>query len=605
MKSLAALIVLVASTVAYGQGANRFEARVSTEQVTLDQSFELQIILEADGRQVLESYRPPTVPDFEVLHQSTQQGQQWNIFNGTQVMRRTEIHQYVLRPRKKGLLVIGPAVVRINGKELQTKPIKILASNPPRNSANPPPPNPGTVTPPQVGAAPESARGDEDLFIDARVDKAKIYVGEQLTATWRIFTRADIIKYRNLSEPKHEDFWSEDLFSPGGHLSWDRTTVKGRDYVVALLMKKALFPLKAGKLTISSLEAEATTLETAFYANASASRKSSPISVEVMPLPADGRPAGFESANVGQFQLQASVDRDKIVAGAAVTWKVTLRGTGNIRQVRLPKLGKVDGWKLYEPTVRENITPGEPMQGEKVYTFIAQPERGGTLALPAIALPYFDPATAKYATTSTNPINVTIEGDPSKVGNAPVAPSADNVLQQQIRPIRNLQSPRQSVASALWRSRYRPWVLSAPPGLWLLILGVDGVSQRLRRETEGSKRRRAKRLAKQRLRVAEYHVKAARPSAFFGECARAIYELLEWRLGQKVEALTLTELRALLEMRGVQSELAEKIVHELESCDFARFAQSASGPGEMRAALRRVKLLLDEIERARAMKEAA
>lgn len=594
----------VAASAAFAQGANRFEARATAETVTLDQSFELDVILDLDGRQVLESYRPPTVTDFDVMHQSTQQSQQWNIVNGAQMMRRTEIHQYLLRPKKKGALVIGPAFVRISGKELSTKSITIRVTAPAKGAATQPT-NPGVVAPPQVAPAPEHARGDEDMFLDARADKTKVYVGEQLTATWRIFTRADLLRYRLVTEPKHEDFWSEDLFSPGGHLSWDRTTVKGRDYTTALLLKKALFPLKAGKLIVSPLESEVTTMESALYANASANRKSPGLNIEVLPLPVAGRPAGFEPANVGQFQLSTTVDRDKISAGAAVTWKVTLRGTGNIRQVRLPKLGKVDGWKIYEPTVRENITPGEPMQGEKTYTFIAQPERGGALQLPAFSLPYFDPAEAKYATASTAPLTVTIEGDPSKIGSATPAPSADNVLTQQIRPIRNVGTPRESVAGALWRSKFRAWVLGAPPGIWLLVLGIEGTRQRLRRETEGSKRRRARRLAKQRLKVAEYHVKGSRPSAFFGECARAIYELLEWRIGQKVEALTLTELRAQLEKVGVQVELADKIVHELESCDFARFAQSASGPGEMRAAMRRVKLLLDEIESARSVKEAA
>jgi hypothetical protein len=109
------------------------------------------------------------------------------------------------------------------------------------------------------------------------------------------------------------------------------------------------------------------------------------------------------------------------------------------------------------------------------------------------------------------------------------------------------------------------------------------------------------------MRVAEYHIKAQRPSAFFGECARVIYEHLEYRLGQKVEALTLGELRTHLEQRGFGKETAESVVRELENCDFARFAPSASGPGEMRAALRRVRTLLGWIEQARpsSEKEAA
>jgi hypothetical protein len=54
-----------------------------------------------------------------------------------------------------------------------------------------------------------------------------------------------------------------------------------------------------------------------------------------------------------------------------------------------------------------------------------------------------------------------------------------------------------------------------------------------------------------------------------------------------------------LESRGFDKEAADAIVKELETCDFSRFAPSASGPGEMRAALRRTRTLLSWIEKAR------
>ena len=74
-----------------------------------------------------------------------------------------------------------------------------------------------------------------------------------------------------------------------------------------------------------------------------------------------------------------------------------------------------------------------------------------------------------------------------------------------------------------------------------------------------------------------------------------------------MEALTLGELREHLVKHGFDKETAEAVVKELENCDFARFAPSASGSGEMRAALRRVRALLSAIERVRpqAQKEAA
>ena len=51
--------------------------------------------------------------------------------------------------------------------------------------------------------------------------------------------------------------------------------------------------------------------------------------------------------------------------------------------------------------------------------------------------------------------------------------------------------------------------------------------------------------------------------------------------------------------RGFSEQTIEHIDSEVQNCDFARFAPAASGPGEMKAALRRTKDLLREIEKTR------
>jgi hypothetical protein len=603
MRHALPLIILAAVSAPALANGVRFEARVPSDTTTLDQQFELTVTLERDGNQVFESYRAPSIPDFDLLHTGTSEQMQMSFINGRQSVRVVEVHQYVLKARKRGSFTIGPATVKVNGQQLTTKPIVMHINAAPKGAIVNPPVTPNGPVPP-----PESARGDEDLFIDARLDKPKVYVGEQITAVWRLYTQSDILKYRSLTEPKHEDFWSEDLFVPGGHLGWDRQIVKGREFAVALLLKKALFPLKAGKLTITPLESESTTMQSAFYANASAVRRSSPLSVEVLPLPVEGRPPGFESTNVGQLQLVGTVDRFTVKAGEAITWKLTLKGTGNLRNARLPRIDKLDGWKVFDPTAKENVEKGDPIRGEKTYTYLLMPARGGTLTIPEISLPYFDPSKPGYAVSKSAPVTITVEGDPTKVAQSNPGSAQENVLSQQIRTIRNKKTVRSRIGEALFRGRLATVALAAPPAVWILVLIADGLRRRLARETAGSKKRRARRAARKRMRVAEYHIKAQRPSAFFGECARVIYEHLEYRVGQKVESLTLAELRTFLTSRGFTDETTESIVKELENCDFARFAPSASGPGEMRAALRRVKTLLSWIETAKIasdVKEAA
>jgi len=605
MRSSIFAAVLFASAIAHADGV-KFEARLAMENVTLDQEIELTVTLERDGSQVFESYRAPQPPaDLDLIHSGTSQQMQMSFVNGRQSMRMVEEHQYLFKARKKGSFTIGSASVKVAGQTLTTRPVTVHVAPVPKNAISTAPP-PGAPVTQGVQPPPDTLQGTEDLYIDARLDKPKVYVGEQVTASWRLYTRSDILNYRSLAEPKHEDFWSEDLFVGRGPTAWDRQIVKGTQYAVALLLKKALFPLKAGKLSITPLETEATTLQSAFYANASATRRSTPLTVEVMPLPADGRPAGFDPVNVGQYDLLGAIDRTSVKAGEALTFRVTVKGIGNVRNVKLPRLDKLDGFKAYEPTAKETLDKGDLVRGEKTYTYLLMPTRGGALTLPAIELAYFDPTVGRYAIARTQPISITVEGDPGKVDTTASAPSQDNVLGPQIRPIRSGDRLRTHLGESLWRGRFWWIVLATPPGLWLLTLVGDAIRRRLSRETAGSKRRRARRSARRRLRVAEYHIKAQRPSAFFGECARVIYEHLEYRLGHKVEALTLGELRPHLLQSGFSKETTEACVRELENCDFARFAPSASGPGEMRAALRRVRNLLGWIERARpSEKEAA
>lgn len=593
-KVSASLLGLVVAGVAFAQaGGVRFDLSASSESITLDQTIEVTVSLHRDGSQPFEAYRAPSWPDFDVLHTATNEQMQFATVNGRQSVLMIEQHVYVLKPRKKGALAIAPASVRIGGNELKTRALTIHVGAPLKNAYSSKAPEPQLPT-----SAPENMRGDEDLFVDGAVDKPKVYVGQQLTASWTLYTQTEILKYRPLAEPKYEDFWSEDLFLPTTHLPQDRVLVKGRDYVAALLLKKALFPLRAGKLTITPFEAEVTTLQSAFSPGASAVRKSRALTVDVMALPVEGRPSGFEAANVGRFELSSSVDRTAVKAGEAVTWKVTVRGVGNIRNVRLPKLERLDGFRVYEPTSKETIEPGDEIHGQKVYTYLLLPQKGGALTLPAVELAYFDPAAAKYAVAKSQPIALTVSGDPTQVeASAAAASPTENVLAQQIRPIRNRAAVRSGIGDRLFRGKLAAVMLAAPPGAWLLVLVGDALRRRLGRETAGSKRRRARRSARRRMRVAEYHIRAQRPSAFFGECARILYEHLEYRLGNKVEAFTLGELREHLIARAFEREVVEATVKELENCDFSRFAPSASGPGEMRAALRRVRALLPLIEK--------
>ncbi|MSP62105.1 MAG: protein BatD [Myxococcales bacterium] len=585
-----ALLVTVGSARA---DEPQITSTLSASEITLDETVQLTVHLTRDASQPYQGYQRPDLKDFDILHQGQAESTQWTINNGRQSVRTVEQHVYLLRPRHRGNCVVPPAVARVAGREWKSRQLSVLVTAAARR---PPGSTPQPAEQPLLD--PDAMRGDEELFLDARADKPTVYIGEQLLVTWSLYTRADILRYRAVTEPKHEDFWSEDLFSPPGSLSWTRQTVKGQEFQAALLLKKALFPLRSGKLTVTPLEAEATTLQTAFWAGGSAVRASRPIAVEVLPLPAQGRPEGFESANVGRFEVAAMLDKTQVKAGDAVTLRLIVRGEGNLKNVKLRKIERLDGFKVYEPTVAEHVEKGDLVRGDRVWSYLLLPQKGGTLALPSIEMPYFDPHEKRYAIARSQPLTVEVLGDPAKIGSGPAEASKENVLGARLLPLRNTHHVATRIGERIIRGPLLWVVVGAPPSLLLLATVGGALRAALVRETARTRRRRARAAARRRMREAEVHLKGQRPSQFFGACARAIYEHLEYRCEVKCEALTVDELRRLLSGRGFDPETTLAIVSELEICDFARFAPSASGPGEMRAAIRRVRNLLAAIEKA-------
>jgi hypothetical protein len=569
-----------------------FEAQVSADQINFGENLQLMIQFSSADPNAHPKYNPPDMPDFEIVQFTPQSSTQWLIDpqRGQQI-KHVEFYTYLLRPRRKGSLRIGEAKLQLGSRTYTTRPLTIHVGGSGPAVAPPQPALPELHTPQH------SSGGSDEAFLDVQADKPKVYVGEQVTVAWSLYTQSEVLKYRTITEPKTDGFWVEELYVPTQRLLYDRAMVKGREYSVATLLKRALFPLSAGKLTVGPMESEVTTFSTAFYATGGAPKKTQPLTIEVLPLPS-GAPAGFDASNVGRFQVAAQLDRERVAAGEPVTLKVTVTGQGNLRNVKLRKLAGLEGFKIYDPKIADKLDPGDVVQGTKTLEYLLVPQKGGELSLPPIELAYFDPYDKKYTIAKSDRMKVTVTGEVA-AGTAGAAAATENVLAPAIRNLRNTKSIHSRVGATLYRTRWFLPILGAPAGLYLLLVLVDKVRERLRRETPRARLRRARWRARRRFRVAEYHIKMNRPAPFYGEIARIIRDHLEVQLQASVAGLTLAQLRDYLGERGFPPEAVGEIASQLEACDFARFAPSTLGPGEMRSAVRRTREILTTIERVR------
>jgi hypothetical protein len=570
-----------------------FSQKVDRTEVGLQDTFRLTISVGGvSGAQLT----PGESDDFEVLSRS----QSTQMALGPSGFTSTETFSYVMRANAVGTFTIPPAQLKLrDGKVLKTEPIRIVAkkgklySGPSTTQDRfggfpgfPGLPGPGDDADLMMpGAKPQS---QSDLVLKAVVDRTEVFVGQQVSYSLYLLSRADVSSVEH-TLPKLEGFWSEDIESPN-ELRGERKVVDGVPYVAYLLRRRALFPMRPGELMIDAAEADVVTGYV--FAGRRLHRASQALNIKVKPLPQKG-PAGVSASQVGTWKLSTEVSSTQVQLGQPVTVRVVLEGRGNLRNVSAPKLEGPPQLKVYDPTVSEKLQLADgKFGGRKVYEYLVMPQQSGAFTLPGLSMPYFDPETGKYLMASTEAIALAVT--PGAAGNATVDGAASqggtNVLTAgTLRPIR-VQSRFEQAGPPLWRRPVYWSVLAAPLVLWAAAGCVAAWKRRARRDEAEVLRRQRERGVAQRLEHAEKLAKERDAKAFYGEVERALLESLELQLGESVLGLTREALDARMRQGRIPEIRRRKLLGVLEACDSGRFA-----PGGGMGSARRV---LDEARHA-------
>jgi hypothetical protein len=143
------------------------------------------------------------------------------------------------------------------------------------------------------------------------------------------------------------------------------------------------------------------------------------LDLQIEPLPAAGRPADFAGA-VGRFALRASASPLELAVGDSLALELAIAGTGNLALFPPPPLDDLPGLRVRGHTERLAADARTI-----VYDLAVADE--AVFEVPAIALPYFDPAARAFATARTEPIPLRVRRRaPAATAPAPppVAPAA-------------------------------------------------------------------------------------------------------------------------------------------------------------------------------------
>lgn len=623
-----AVACLVLPAVA-SAGDVEFYATADRDVVALDDTLTVTVTLGIDASSTDGELKLPD-PDptgFEVV--SRRESQQMSFAmgqGGPPTFRKVRLITLLLQPLRTGTFTVNAGRLIFRGKTYETGTLRIqvvaaAGSRRPRAKA---PPRPSSPLTPFGGLGgllggdddPDAqdllqqffgtsrTASDTDLYVRTYADKKRAFLGEQITFSTYLFSRVDISGVEGFKAPKLDGFWAEDIETPQ-QITGELKTIDGVPYRVFLLRKRALFPIKSGKITIEPVEVDVATGIGIVLSGRKVHRTSKPLTVEVLPLP-PGAPPGFVTPNVGQWHLSAEAAPAATQLGTPITLKVTVEGTGNLHDVVAPKLPPIAGFKVFDPTINEKVSTAKArFGGRRVLEYLLMPEQTGSFEVPALSLVYFDPAQKQYLTTTTQPLALSVEtgtgaAPPVQAGSQPAPPNPEhaNVLDASgLHPLRyNAELSRPALP--VYRRPFFLPVAAAPCVLWLGLVALGLVRSTLRPSAGGEQRGRAAR-ARKRLRGARALLEAHHPDAFYAAVSGALGDHLAARLGSPVAGLTRPELSARLAAAGADSKTVALLCATLDTCDAGRFAPGGSTSEAMERALGEAESVMEALDRSR------
>lgn len=595
------LLVLFMALLSGEVFCQSFTASASSTKVGEGEQFEVSFTYSGAEINAIGNFQAPNFKDFLVLS-GPNQSSNMQIINGTVSGSRT--FTYYLQPRAMGKFTIGSAAISVKGQTLKSALLTIEVVKGNSNQQTKKEQNNQDVSTKEIG---------DNVFIRAIVDKNSVYQGEQVTVTYKLYTRLNIQSPQISKLPSYQGFWSEEI-ETSNQISFSRENYDGKLFNVATLKRAALFPTQTGELSVTPFELKIPVLiqrkkksnspfddffNDPFFGRTESveyTAKSNTVKVKVLPLPQTSL-SSFTGA-VGNYTLQTSIDKKKVKQNEPITLKVMLSGEGNISLLDLPQMQIPNGFEKYEPKISANVSRSGIISGKKNFELLVIPRVSGTFEIPALQFSFFNPKKKSYVTVSSSafPISVEQGSDEYTGGGTGLSKEEIKMLGQDIHFIKNnfsdVTNEKKSEDSLiLFLSLY-----------FLPLLGLIGFLFWKQKEEKLSgnimllKNLRAEKIAKVRLKTASKYLKEKNDLLFFTEISQAIFGYLEDKLSINKADFTVINAITKLQLKGVDENLINEMELILGKCEFIRFAPSQNILEDMNLLYNRTASLIASLE---------
>ncbi len=548
---------------------------VDKNPVGSDEQFTLEYTVTTSGASA-RNFKTPDLSKFLVLS-GPNQSTSMQIINGS--VSSSQTFSYILQAREPGKFSIGPATIEVGGNVLRSNAIELTVTK-----------GTGQKKPQGQSAAADPVDVGDNLFLRAIVDRSRVYQGEQITVTYKIYTRARIVNYAINKLPTMTGFWGEELQLPQ-QVNLTNEVVNGKQYQVGVLKKMALFPTQSGNLEINPMELtcqvqvqsrrRSNDIFDQFFNDpffgaqtANVPLKSDPVKITVLPLPSGNVPESFQGA-VGMFTLNASLNKRRSKTNEPISLKATISGTGNVKILEAPKLKLPSDFEQYDPKVKEEIQrSGAAITGTKTFEWLIVPRYPGDKRIPALEFTYFNTDQRRYVTLRTNEFNVLVEKGSAEAPQNAAGLSKEDVklLNQDIRFIKTESSAFRKKGEQLVDPASAIMMTIVPFAAFIALVVYRQKTLSEMSDVISFRSRKAMRIAAKKLANAKSLLGANKPEAFYAEVSTALWQYVSDKLAIDRAELSIDNVTQKLQEKNVSPSLTERIKECLEACEFARFA---------------------------------
>ncbi|MCD8287728.1 MAG: BatD family protein [Porphyromonadaceae bacterium] len=534
-------------------------------------------------------FRAPDFPGCSVLYgPATSQSTQVSIVNGKLSKESEYTYTYTLRADKEGTYTFDAATIKAGGKDLSSNTLQVEVLPPDKNA----PASSGSSagnTQSRSSVQQQSTDEEPELFVRLILSKTTVYEQEPILATIRVYLKGgNLSGIQNMVMPSFDGFVSQEIEMD--NIQAELENYNGENYQVATLKKLLLYPQHAGDIEISSGKFDFSILVVRPIPGPFRIMNSTqelvrsvdtrPVTVKVKPLPTP-KPASYMNAVGSSLKLTSSLSRETLSVNEAVTYKLTLSGTANLKYMKNPELNFPVDFDVYDPKVSTKADNTESgVRGSRTIEYTIIPRSAGNFTIPSVEFSYFDLSTHTYKTLTTPEYSLTVERGTATDGTVAMANFSDKEavkhLNQDIHYIKS-GDLRQKRAVTFFQGTWGYRLCYIIPLLLVIAFALFNYN-RVRENANAArqKTKKANKVAIRRLKVAGKYLQAHNSEPFYEETLKAVWGYVSDKLLLPLSKLTRDNIAVELQKYGADEELINRLIQIIDTCEFARYAPSQS-----------------------------